>query len=78
MTELSCTWEDCFTWQPLFKKCWPRAWEILGQVQHLFCRTARQSLDGEVNGVGRWIREKREDRAPETKLGFAGKHVSNC
>lgn len=20
ITELSCTWEDCFMWQPLFKK----------------------------------------------------------
>lgn len=24
-----------------------------------------------------WIREKREDRAPETELSFAGKHVRN-
>lgn len=60
------------------KKFWPCAWEILGQVQHLFGRTARQSQDGEVNGVGWGIREKREDRAPETKLGFAGKRVRNC
>lgn len=47
-------------------------------MQHLFGRTARQSQDGEVNGVGWGIREKREDRAPETKLGFAGKRVRNC
>lgn len=25
------------------KKNWPRAWEILGQVQHLFCSKAQHS-----------------------------------
>ena len=43
-TKLSWTWEDHFMLQPLEKNFfWPRAWEILGQVQHLFCSKARQS-----------------------------------
>ena len=28
------------------EKLWPRAWAILGQVQHLFYSTAQQSKDG--------------------------------
>ena len=28
------------------EKFWPRAWAILGQVQHLFYGTAGQSKDG--------------------------------
>lgn len=43
-TKLSWTWEDRFMLQPLEKNWfWPRAWEILGQVQHLFCSKVQQS-----------------------------------
>lgn len=72
-TELSWTCEACFMLQPLLKILWPRAWELLGQVQHLFCSKARQSWDGEVNGAGRRIRGRREDRAPGTGLRFRWK-----